>query len=212
MSATGDLIRALQQAGVSIPDQARAVGRDPSFLRQVAAGRKVGASLEGPLRALRTTGRAPGPVPYATGASGAPRRVRAPRAAGVPSVVPAAAPAATRAPITHVAGGGRITRVEIPRRDREVARQQLLKTMRDAAYAHQRLTFHVETRDGRRLTLGAKGGYQAANRARSKSRGVLAQVRDEGGDPLDWLLAQLDAAGYEVDGLGGLLAVDVVAY
>lgn len=208
-AATAAAIRALQAAGVSIPDMARAVGRDPSFLRQVASGKKVGASLLGPLQQLRSTGRVLAPPPRRTTASGAPALVRAPRSAGVSSVPP---PPAPRSSPTYMAGRGRVTRVDIPTRNREAARGELRAAMRRAAAGKQRLTFHVETRDGRRLTLGAKGGYQAANRAGKRGRGVLAQVRDEGGDPLDWLLAQLDAAGYEVDGLGGLLAVDVVAF
>lgn len=212
VSETGDVIRALQAAGVSIPDQARAIGRDPSFLRQIAAGRKPGAALAGPLERLLQTGRVSGPVARRMTREGELAKVRAPRAAGVPSVRPAPPPRGSAAGTTYLAQGARLTRVDIPPRNRDGARAELRDAIRRAAVAKQRLTFHVETKDGRRLTLGSKGGYQAANRGARRGRGVLAQVRDEGNDPLAWLLDQLDAAGYSVDGLGDLVSVEVSAY
>lgn len=213
MSAAGDAIRALQAAGVSIPEQARAIGRDPSYLRQIAAGKKPGDALGGPLQSLLQTGRVPGPLARRTTRAGTLAKVRAPRTAGVPSVVPPAPPRGSQAGTSFLAGGGRLTRAELQpptTRVRNAAREQLLAAIRSAARGKQRLVFHIDLADGRRATLGGKGGYQAANRGRS--RGVLAQVRDEGNDPLAWLVDQLDAAGYSIDSLGDLAAVEISAY
>lgn len=79
MAIAGELIRALKAAGISYSEIARQVGRDSSFISQVARGKKVGANLEKALEQIAKNEPVEKPEPRVT-KSGEVAKVRQPAA------------------------------------------------------------------------------------------------------------------------------------
>lgn len=108
-----------------------------------------------------------------------------------------------------VEGGGRSqSAVAVPKRG--VGRTAARQAIRDALGARrggrkgvgQRVTFTITTTDGRTITLGSKGGYDP--------QAVVRRIDDDGGDPLDWIRDEIEAAGaYDLGGIGSIAAVSM---
>lgn len=199
-SPGGDAARFIAEAigsrGLTQKQVGAFLGVSDRMVRQVLSGAKPGANLAAAARQLAKEGRVTqAPVRRE-------QRVRA-EGGGTRKVLK---PAEQRH--TVESGGRSQSAVAVPKRGpgRTAARQAI----RDSLGARrggrkgvgQRVTFTITTTDGRTITLGGKGGYDP--------QVVVRRMDDEGGDPLDWIGDEIEAAGaYDLGGVGSIAAVSM---
>lgn len=212
MVSAAELIATLRGNGLTVPEIARAVDRDPSLIRQIARGAKPGTTLAGPLAQLAEVGRVTEPPARRTTRAGDVAKVRGREGAVVP------APSRDVVERTHYRGGREsVVNVGHGRAAREAAEFDAMKELRDAARAGRRVTITMRTHDGKVRTLGGKGGYAAGRQRRRDGRsypGVLQRVQAEGGDVFGWAVDQANGEtsdGSEFD-VADVASLEITAY
>lgn len=151
------------ETGLTWDRLADAIGASSGdYVRKVASGARPGQNLARAVGELMATGQVSSPVPRRTTRAGTIARVRAPRAAGTPSRVPAPTRvAATDSRSFFRTPRGRIGWAQnVGGADDRGLRQALASAGRGGKRVHFRV--RVPTSDGhtRWVTIGQKGGYR----------------------------------------------------
>jgi transcriptional regulator with XRE-family HTH domain len=206
VSESGRLLaEAIERYGLTQGQVGNMLGVSDRMVRRVLSGERPGNNLADAARQLATRG-----AVTAQPVRRAQRVVTGTREGGKRQVSRAAVQpgSAGEAVDYHVESGGRSqTRVEGPGRGlgRERARDAILRDMRAHKSGGARLYMSVITKDGRRIELGRKGGYDPAR--------ALAAIKAEGDDPFGWLSSQLvdvesgtsDPRGMAASNIAGLV-------
>ena len=177
---------------------ANVLGVSDRMVRAVLRGEKPGANLLGAARQLATSGR----VTEAPARRS--QRVRAPGG----GTIPRAEASGEQVRHSFEAGNRAQTAVQAPSRGlgRERARHAILRDLethkggKRGREGVQRVSFTLTLKDGSKITLGSKGGYDPRVAAR--------RIKDDAADPFRWLYDEAAATGTYGETISG--ASDIV--
>ncbi|MDO5663130.1 MAG: hypothetical protein Q4G40_10570 [Brachybacterium sp.] len=202
-----DLVAKTKSAyGMTWAEMGRQMGRSERMMRKIARGETSGESYRTSLTELYTRGQVETLTPRRRGKDGTLARVRSKRGATAKSVTPTdtrgrRAPTAPRGRFSvttrHMAAGGRLDQVEMPKTARSQGRTKGWNAVKDALYrttaaasqrhGDKRVAFTVTYQDPdgtrRQVPVGQKGGYHASD--------VVSDIRTKhGGDVESWVSSQ----------------------
>lgn len=199
-SEAAELIENIRETyGMTNKGIAEMLGRDEKMVRKVRSGEVPGTVYVEALQNIYDNGTLNTPQPpRARTKSGKLVKVRGKR--GQPSVTPNVntgkyvdLPKRGRAEVAHqyLAPGSRRSTYAAPKTPRakgrkainEQIRADLRREAKGQRHGKKRVKFEVITASGRKMPVGAKGGYSMS--------AALKAVNAHGGEPLDWMSSQI---------------------